>query len=584
MKKLLLCVLLAGLSVSLFAQQGVHKTFSGDYLLSDAGIMGKATYSYYEDEKGNYVKDGKFTLTVDVRFANKVGTTSSMKTVINGNYKDGLMNGTWSWNVSCVDYPDNADVCTTTTKKMTGSFLNGLPDGQWNYNSAPQKKRKILVKTYWPTTYKFGEYYTSNNVSGSCQISFKNGYATGVVSSDCLGSVKGQYKEPNCPIGKWSCAGINEVVTEATFQNGYLTSKLIRRDGRVLSRTEWPEAVVTATKKVASGEIKEEDLEGFVVEENNMSGIYDVDLLLNDASFYRKDLEGDKTPTYGAIYGKYKQVLQIKYDDWNEILEKNTTWLKHDPYKSKVEFYEKYLNSIYIRKEDKIEIKKLIEECNEEIAKEPIKLALVKGIKDSIDLCKNKDFSKEIPNLPYNVSNESARKVYKLFCQEIKRVREVCDKKTSLLDYRGYTSENSVENIYEYKHNQYIERYTLEDITNVANKKREDIKYILEQEKELNRVSEGLKRFVDLESQNTAIKSSVLTDFGLASNIRTSGVLPYLHIAFEHMLNNNCSLDEYMEVITAASQVKDTNKEIQKKFKPLKKSPSGIIEMIKTYK
>ena len=44
MKKLLLGILLAGLSLPLFAQQKVHKTYSGDYLLSDAGIMGKASY------------------------------------------------------------------------------------------------------------------------------------------------------------------------------------------------------------------------------------------------------------------------------------------------------------------------------------------------------------------------------------------------------------------------------------------------------------------------------------------------------------------------------------------------------------
>lgn len=574
MKKLMLFVLLAALSATTVGQQKVHKTFSGDYYLKKSDMMGKATYSYYENERGDWVKDGKFTLTVNASMTNLVGTTSSIKTVINGNYKDGLMDGAWSWDVSAVDFPDNSNVCTTATKKMNGSFSQGLPHGTWTFSAPVQKKRRILIKTYMPKTYKFGEFYTADNASGNCRITFDHGRVVGTVQSNYMGSASGSYKAADCPEGKWVCTAINGIETEATFENGYLTMMLERRSGSVIARSEWDDDVTQMVHKVARGEVKEDELVGYISKEFKMSTIYDVDLALYDASFYRKDLEGDNTPDYGEIYGNYKQILKIKYEDWDGpygIKSKIDYARRNYSYQSQIEQYNEYLESIYVHPDNKAEIRELVAECEAEIALYPQKKEMQQNYTDSLDICSADDFlgSDDYPRLLSE--NANAREAYKLLKSNIDSYRRAVGSDIGRMKPSDLSDDK-------------IERMSYDSIKEIYDGLMAKIREAVVQREKMLATEDALNSFIEFENGNTStstVTTIVLPDF---KKVKESGILPYFNTALGYLNSNNAAIDDYIELIGNAVKIDGNDANIQKRFKAVRKSPTAIIDLINSYK
>lgn len=98
------------LSFNILSQQ--NQTYSGNFS-NDRGIVGKATYSYYEKDYVK-IKNGSFTYSY-----NSNGVSGELK----GQFKDGLREGLWTSSIAGGGLEVN----------ISGTFKNGLPNSKFNY-------------------------------------------------------------------------------------------------------------------------------------------------------------------------------------------------------------------------------------------------------------------------------------------------------------------------------------------------------------------------------------------------------------------------------------------------------------------
>ena len=105
MKHLILALFL--LAISQFAIGQTLKKYSGAYQ------GGKITYTYYENSKGERVKDGKFTFSIG----------NGVKTKMSGKYKHDIKDGKWTYNIDG----------NHGKSKVILHYKNGNMDGPFSY-------------------------------------------------------------------------------------------------------------------------------------------------------------------------------------------------------------------------------------------------------------------------------------------------------------------------------------------------------------------------------------------------------------------------------------------------------------------
>lgn len=182
MKKATTLILSIFFCLGLYAQD--LKTYSGN--MQDAILdQGKATYTYYEKD-GQIIRQGKFSYTwndKDSKSPRGKAYSYSLTKTINGEFKDGLKHGKWTYVINFTDYPlghsmlgVNGDIFSTGSINMTANYVNGEANGTWTYQES--YKDRYMAPSY--NTWNWSAYGSPE--SHSITVNFKNGDVVGKMS------------------------------------------------------------------------------------------------------------------------------------------------------------------------------------------------------------------------------------------------------------------------------------------------------------------------------------------------------------------------------------------------------------------
>lgn len=186
MKHLILTLFL--LAISQFAIGQTLKKYSGAYQ------GGKITYTYYENSKGERVKDGKFTFSIG-NFA---------KTKMSGKYKHDIKDGKWTYNIDG----------SQGKSKIIVHYKNGNMDGPFSYTG------KVPGLFLGRDTKKYN--LKSNRIVGSINDYYANPYT----SYRSRSKITGQFDNNGFPNGEWTTQIESDnlyIITE-TYIHGALVS------------------------------------------------------------------------------------------------------------------------------------------------------------------------------------------------------------------------------------------------------------------------------------------------------------------------------------------------------------------------
>lgn len=305
---------------------------------------GKETYSYYEDDNGNYVKNGAYSLTgsntTTINSANKASETYKASAT----FKKNVMNGTLT--ISFTYSGISKGKAFNSSKSFTAGYLNGIPNGKWVWKD------------------------NTKGVACSSEMNFTKGILTGLYKYDntqidaesytkkitkLSGSLntKGEFN------GTWSITEAFESVfssektnSEMIFSNGILLS-CIQRDatGKLLNPDQDRATKKALATKFANGEITEQALydKGYIFKTGKIK-LYCPDL---------NNIGGDKLDS--VICGKpYKELTKVELatdsliSEYEEVAKKevdqNLEWGKQQKNMSKV--LEKYSFDHFYRSEE----------------------------------------------------------------------------------------------------------------------------------------------------------------------------------------------------------------------------------------
>lgn len=225
---------------------------------------GKETYQYYEDDNGNYVKNGSYSLSgTNVTTIQGKKLTDTYKAT--ATFKKDLMNGTLSIlnNVTIIE----GGKTTTGMMSFTAGYSNGIPHGKWTWKD------------------------NTDGYANSSEMTFTKGVLTGLYKynytkvnkeslTKCITKISGQFNSKGEFHGTWSeTEAIESVfnsekeVSELIFSNGILLS-CIKRDaaGKLLNPdSDRAEKKLLATK-YANGEITKTGLyeKGYIFEKKEI--------------------------------------------------------------------------------------------------------------------------------------------------------------------------------------------------------------------------------------------------------------------------------------------------------------------------
>ena len=193
------------------------KNYSGEYP-NEFGSKGVATYTYYIDTKtSNYVKHGLF------KYIMKQG--NNYNAVFNGSFKNGKRDGIWNFNITRLDDPSD-NVFYTGSITLTANYINGLPNGSWNYSNTMKYRGKVFIPG---GGFRWGNYISEPTVTVSAN--FKNGITIGAISIiNGIGNysiVKGSFNSNGFLDKAWTLRSAREE-DEMTFDNGIQKSFIAR--------------------------------------------------------------------------------------------------------------------------------------------------------------------------------------------------------------------------------------------------------------------------------------------------------------------------------------------------------------------
>lgn len=185
------------LSFNLLSQQ--NQTYSGNFS-NDEGVVGKATYSYYEKDYVK-IKNGNFTYSYN---------TNGVSRELKGQFKEGLREGLWSSSIAGRGLEVN----------ITGTFKNGLPNGKFNY-----------IANYNGSIYQ------------TMSVEFKNGVVVGDFAYEDKRKgekVNGKITPEGVMDGDWKIAeGNTEYIQK--YENGVFTLYIERNvnDGNITRKDDY---------------------------------------------------------------------------------------------------------------------------------------------------------------------------------------------------------------------------------------------------------------------------------------------------------------------------------------------------------
>ncbi|MDD4236891.1 MAG: hypothetical protein PHF99_12830, partial [Bacteroidales bacterium] len=162
-------ILLSLISIHGFTQN--LKTTTRDVYHEVWSGIGKATFSYYEDENYNETRHGNYSYSFKVSDHVPIVDVNRLFSLsITGKYKEGLKDGKWSFVVTEKYIQELGSVYFNGNTKLIANFKNGKPHGLW------QLTRN---KTY----YKY-EFYSLNQMENPTKISITANFDNGVLIGD----------------------------------------------------------------------------------------------------------------------------------------------------------------------------------------------------------------------------------------------------------------------------------------------------------------------------------------------------------------------------------------------------------------
>ena len=287
MKHTKLVLLLLLLTQESFSQN--LKTFSGEYP-NEFGSKAVATYTYYVDSKtGNNVKNGFF------KYVMKQG--NNYNAVFNGSFKNGKRDGLWSYSITRLDDPSD-NVFYTGSISLTANYINGLPNGTWNYSNT----MKYRGKAYAPGGgFNWGNYISEPSISAIAN--FKNGITIGPISIiNGIGNysiVKGSFNSNGFLDKTWKLRSSREE-DEMTFNNGIETSFIGREfpSGKVFENEVDDEEMKKIKTDFVANKISLSDLKKNRIKIDTVwaiKSIYNFQETFYSTFFNYDNIEGDDT-------------------------------------------------------------------------------------------------------------------------------------------------------------------------------------------------------------------------------------------------------------------------------------------------
>lgn len=192
------------------------KTFSGGYK------NGHATYSYFE--KGdNRIYEGNFS------YKGNTNISSSVKRTLSGSFKNGLRDGEWSFSdkLSAIDNEFNAYLRT-----VTGGYIDGQRTGKWNINyKSSTKQRTLLTQSLSSVQQASATETLVSNANFKDNLFDGSFYLKEVNSFGEINEYTGQFNHLGFMDGTWTMiskdAGTNSIVkTTLNYKSGFLRNSL----------------------------------------------------------------------------------------------------------------------------------------------------------------------------------------------------------------------------------------------------------------------------------------------------------------------------------------------------------------------
>lgn len=299
------------------------KTFNGEYENGEVQ-KGKATYTYYEDIKTmEYIKHGQFKYTLNVN-GDYGGTYSEL---ISGNYINGKKDGQWNYTISKVDNPSSNEAYYTGTITLVINYAKGKPNGSWVYKN--QLKHRNRTIRGWAN-------YV-NDVPEKVSAVFQNGIITGNITFANsplyaeYNNITGQFDGKGFLDGKWVFKSSDkEKVLE--FKYGIIRGFIIRdiTNGKVINKEYDNDELNQLKDNFSIGKISVSELQakGYNVDTITApkSELYDFSTSFNMTMFRFRYITGDDTYFY--------QEFDNSKNDYNQ----KTGWFDYRNYGKIIEF------------------------------------------------------------------------------------------------------------------------------------------------------------------------------------------------------------------------------------------------------
>jgi len=330
-------------------------------------LDGKASYQYYEDQQTyEFVKHGSFNYTENLK--GKFGTKS---VIINGQFKNGLREGSWSFSVLKKDFENQNGTYTTQTMSSTQNYKNGKPNGSWVLNNTLKARPRLVVSMQ----YVWGDYEVPINELVS--VEFKDGILVGtatytengVKSTNNLtqeGFITGDYSE--------YFGGAEK--TEMSFNDKGVMTKNLRRwisTGADSDKKDFDSDLLSTADKYLNGELNLSDLSESNIKLDTVTGILSEVQSLFDLEYFRlSSIGGDQTITSNTdkrIYGRYFWFQRISIIPYAQHPRWPNYFNGYTNTQSKIKSYQDFL-TIYgkeISKADCAEIQNLIKASENEL-------------------------------------------------------------------------------------------------------------------------------------------------------------------------------------------------------------------------
>lgn len=408
MKKLQTLLLSSLITINLAGQ--TLKTFNGDYENGEIQ-KGKATYTYYEDKNTmEYIKHGQFKYTLNVE-GEYGGTYSEL---ISGNYINGKKDGQWNYTINKKDNPSSNGAYYTGTIILSINYKNGIPNGTWTYKS--QLKHRNFANNKWTDFI--------NDVPEQVNAVFQNGVLIGQINFTNsplyseYNNITGQFNNNGFLDGKWIFkSSEKEKILE--FKSGILKSFIIRNitNGKIINRESDNEELGSLkdnflADKISANEVREK---GFRIDTISAikNELYDFSTSFNMAMFRFRYISGDDSYFYKEFdnakndYNQetswfdsrnYGKIIEFKKNNYSS-LESFTEFITAKEYEDKgniilaLKFYKSIidLNKNLLSPEDVKIVEDKIAFCNKKIQQEKITKEFINPANESLKKITNWD-------------------------------------------------------------------------------------------------------------------------------------------------------------------------------------------------